>query len=144
MQACFCFDRTREAERRHEKIFTTIARDLADCDITMWGTLARAVHEDNEPTHTIDISRPWQELVVGPIGEASIAITAPVLLVIDALYESGDLNTREQILGLLSGKTDTPSSQPAEIPANVRIIIIPVHCKIFVILWMYRMPAISP
>ncbi|KAG2749803.1 WD40 repeat-like protein [Suillus brevipes Sb2] len=86
MQACFCFDRTRKFERRHEKIFTTIARDLADCDITMRGALACA------------------ELFVGPIGEASKAITAPVLLVIDALDESGDMNTRE-ILGLLSGNT---------------------------------------
>jgi hypothetical protein len=68
MQACFCFDRTREAERRHEKIFTTIARDLADCDITMRGALACAVHDDNELKHAIDISRQWQELFVGPIG----------------------------------------------------------------------------
>ncbi|KAG2738391.1 WD40 repeat-like protein, partial [Suillus brevipes Sb2] len=124
MRACFCFDRTREAERRHEKIFTTIARDLADCDFTMRGALARAVHDDNELKHTIDISRQWQELVVGPMREASKAITAPVQIVIDALDESGDANTREQILRLLSGKTDAPSSQPAELPANARIIII--------------------
>ncbi|KAG2747110.1 WD40 repeat-like protein [Suillus brevipes Sb2] len=124
MQACFCFDRTREAERRHEKIFTTIARDLADCDITMRGALARAVHDDNELKHTIDISRQWQKLVVGPVREASKAITAPVQIVIDALDESGDANTREHILRLLSGKTDVSSSQPAELPANVRIIII--------------------
>ncbi|KAG1743388.1 hypothetical protein EDB19DRAFT_557829 [Suillus lakei] len=61
MRACFCFDRTREAERRHEKIFTTIARDVADCDISMRGALARAVHDDNELKHTIDISRQWQD-----------------------------------------------------------------------------------
>jgi hypothetical protein len=85
-------------------MFTTIARDLADCDITMRGALACAVHDDNELKHAIDISRQWQELFVGPIGEASKAITAPVLLVIDALDESGDMNTRE-ILGLLSGNT---------------------------------------
>ncbi|KAG2737766.1 hypothetical protein P692DRAFT_20646110, partial [Suillus brevipes Sb2] len=124
MQACFCFDRTREAERRHEKIFTTISRDLADCDITMRGALARAVHDDNELKHTIDISRQWHELVIGPIKEASKAITAPVQIVIDALDESGDANTREQILGLLSRKTDAPSSQHSQLPANVRIIVI--------------------
>ncbi|KIK41433.1 hypothetical protein CY34DRAFT_13061 [Suillus luteus UH-Slu-Lm8-n1] len=124
MQACFCFDRTREAERRHEKIFTTIARDLADCDVTMRGALARAVRDDNELKHTVDVSRQWQELVVGPIREASKAITAPVQIVIDGLDESGNANTREQILGLLSRKTDAPSSQPAELPVNARIIII--------------------
>ncbi|KAG2753294.1 WD40 repeat-like protein [Suillus brevipes Sb2] len=124
MRACFCFDRTREAERRHEKIFTTIARDLADCDITMRGALARAVRDDNELKHTTDVSRQWQELVVGPMREASKAITAPVQIVIDALDESGDANTREHILDLLSQKTDASSSQPAELPANARIIII--------------------
>ncbi|KAG2141430.1 uncharacterized protein EDB93DRAFT_1252575 [Suillus bovinus] len=30
--SCYCFDRQREADRRHEKIFSTIARDLADRD----------------------------------------------------------------------------------------------------------------
>ncbi|KAG1880417.1 hypothetical protein C8R48DRAFT_795856 [Suillus tomentosus] len=30
--SCFCFDRHREADRRHKKIFPTIARDLADRD----------------------------------------------------------------------------------------------------------------
>jgi hypothetical protein len=124
MRACFCFDRTREAERRHEKIFTTIARDLADCDMTMRGALTHAVRDDNELKHTIDVSRQWQELVVGPMREASKATTAPVQIVIDALDESGDANTREQILRLLSRKTDAPSSQPAELPANARIIII--------------------
>ncbi|KAG2747646.1 hypothetical protein P692DRAFT_20736775, partial [Suillus brevipes Sb2] len=29
--SCFCFDRTRQADRRQDKIFTTIASDLADC-----------------------------------------------------------------------------------------------------------------
>jgi len=27
--SCFCFDRSRMAERRHEKVFGTIAKDLA-------------------------------------------------------------------------------------------------------------------
>ncbi|KIK37338.1 hypothetical protein CY34DRAFT_92913 [Suillus luteus UH-Slu-Lm8-n1] len=124
MRACFCFDHTREAKRHHEKIFTTIARDLADCDITVRRALARAVRDDNKLKHTIDVSRQWQELVVGPMREASKAITAPMQIIIDALDESGDAYTREHILDLLSQKTDTSSSQPAELPANARIIII--------------------
>ncbi|KAG2362066.1 hypothetical protein BDR07DRAFT_1074184 [Suillus spraguei] len=28
--SCYCFDRQREADRRHEKIFSTVAQDLAD------------------------------------------------------------------------------------------------------------------
>src|ERR1700692_4796052 len=41
--SCFCFDRHREADRRHEKIFSAIARDLADRDPGMKRALADAV-----------------------------------------------------------------------------------------------------
>jgi hypothetical protein len=30
--SCFCFDRTRQADRHQEKIFTTIANELVDCN----------------------------------------------------------------------------------------------------------------
>ncbi|KAG1722648.1 uncharacterized protein EDB91DRAFT_1082712, partial [Suillus paluster] len=60
--AFFCFDRTRGADFRHEKIFTTIARDLARCDPTVRRTLARAIHDRNELKDTTDIARQWQEL----------------------------------------------------------------------------------
>ena len=43
--AFFSFDRTREAERRHEKIFTTIARDLVDGDPIIRRALASVVRD---------------------------------------------------------------------------------------------------
>src|SRR6267154_5289216 len=33
--SCYCFDRTRAAQRRDQKVFTTIARDLSDRDEQM-------------------------------------------------------------------------------------------------------------
>ncbi|KAG2366970.1 hypothetical protein BDR07DRAFT_1273031, partial [Suillus spraguei] len=38
--SCYCFDQQREADRRHEKIFSTVARDLADHDPEMRRELA--------------------------------------------------------------------------------------------------------
>ena len=113
--AFFCFDRTREADRRHEKIFTTVARDLADRDPIMRRALAHAVR-DNEIRHTKDITRQWQELILGPVNIVSKDIPAPVLIIIDALDESGDTNSRQQILHLLA-------SQPTKLPANFRIVV---------------------
>src|SRR5882757_8359704 len=113
---CFCFDRTRVADRRHEKIFTTIARDLADCNPAVRRALADVVHDNNELRHSADITRQWRELLVGPIRVASTAIDAPVLIVIDALDESGDPESREQILRLLA-------SRLSDLPANFRVII---------------------
>ena len=56
-----------EAERHYEKIFTTIARDLADHDPMIWRTLASAVH-DNELRHAKDIARQWKNFILGPVG----------------------------------------------------------------------------
>ncbi|KAJ8592438.1 hypothetical protein M405DRAFT_787500, partial [Rhizopogon salebrosus TDB-379] len=84
--ACFCFDRTREAEQRYEKIFTTMAHDLADRDPIMRRALVSAAR-DNELRHTKDIARQWKKFILGPVDEASQAVDAPVLMVIDALDE---------------------------------------------------------
>jgi len=120
--ACFCFDRTREAERRHERIFTTMARDLADRDPIMRRTLARAVLGDNELRHTKDITRQWEKLIIGPV-DASQAIDAPVLMVIDALDESGDVRSREEILRMLAGKLNPFSSELTKPSTNLRILV---------------------
>jgi hypothetical protein len=120
--ACFCFDRTREAEQRHEKIFTTIARDLADRDPIMWRALASAAR-DNELRHTKDITRQWKKFILGPVGAASQAVDAPVLMVIDALDESGQARSREQILHMLAGNVDSFSSERMKLPANLRVLV---------------------
>jgi len=103
--ACSCFDCTQEAERHREKIFTTIARDLADRDPMIWRTLASAVH-DNELRHAKDIARQWKNFILGPVGAASQAVDIPILVVIDALDESGEARSREQILRMLAGNVD--------------------------------------
>jgi hypothetical protein len=58
--ACFCFDCTHGADHCHEKIFTMIACDLADCDPTMCRALVCTAHDHNELRHTTDIARQWQ------------------------------------------------------------------------------------
>jgi hypothetical protein len=120
--ACFCFDRTREAEQRHEKIFTTIARDLAGRDPIMWRALGSAAR-DNELRHTKDITRQWKKFILGPVDAASQAVDAPVLIVIDALDESGEARSREQILDMLAGNPDPFSSEPLKLPANLRVLV---------------------
>ncbi|KAG1792155.1 uncharacterized protein HD556DRAFT_1482212 [Suillus plorans] len=119
----FCFDRTRQADRRQDKIFTTIASDLADCNPILRRALAQAVRDHNGLKRTADIAKQWQELIVGPTKIASNAIAAPVLIVIDALDESGEANSREQILRLLAGKLNTSTSQLSDLPANFRILL---------------------
>lgn len=121
--SCFCFDRTREADRRHEKISTTIARDLADRDTIVRRALASAVRDDNELRHTKDVTKQWKELISGPVDAVSNVVDTPVLLVVDALDESGQEHTREQILRILSGTLDPFSSELINLPLNLRILV---------------------
>ncbi|KAG2066622.1 hypothetical protein BDR04DRAFT_1160067 [Suillus decipiens] len=97
--ACFCFDRT--ANRRHEKIVTTIARDLADGNLILRREIACVVHNDNELRHTQDIIRQWQKFIIEPIKRCS----------------------RIQILRLLANTPDASSSQPPKIPSCFRILV---------------------
>ncbi|KAG1792137.1 uncharacterized protein HD556DRAFT_1537001 [Suillus plorans] len=143
--SCFCFDRTRQADRRQDKIFTTIASELADCNPIVRRALAQAVRDHNGLKRTPDIAKQWQELIIGPTSIASKAIAAPVLIVIEALDESGEANSREQILRLLAGKLNTSTSQLSELQPTSASFSLPVPSKTFTTLCTLRhMFAISP
>src|ERR1700692_1433281 len=102
--SCYCFDHQRAADRRHEKIFSTIARDLADRDSEMRRALAEAVKDANSLKTTADIVQQWDKLLMKPLGKPSGSIIRPVAIVIDALDESGGAETRLRILQILAGK----------------------------------------
>jgi len=116
--AHFCFDHTREAERRHEKIFATIARDLADRNPIIRRTLANVIRDDNE-----HIMSQWKNFILAPVDAASRAIDEPILMVIDALDESGEARSREQILRILAGNVDPFSTELTKLPAHLRVLV---------------------
>lgn len=115
--SCFCFVRDRQAERRHEKLFTTIARDLADRDVRLKPLLADAIANDTSLRTTLDAVQQWQKLILEPVPKLSTVAVGNVVIVIDALDESGSETTREHILNILA------STQIAELPPNFRILI---------------------
>jgi hypothetical protein len=121
--SCFCFDHTRQADHCQEKIFTTIANELVDCNPIVRQALVQVVRDHNKLKCTADITKQWQELIVRLTSIASKAIAAPVLIVIEALDKSGEANSREQILRLLAGKLDASTSQLCELPANFHILL---------------------
>jgi len=85
-------------------------------------TLASAVRA-NEVRHTNDIARQWKNFILGPVGAASQAVDIPVLVVIDALDESGDARSREQILRMLAGNVDPFSTELTKLPTNLRVLV---------------------
>ncbi|KAG1813769.1 hypothetical protein DFJ58DRAFT_892070 [Suillus subalutaceus] len=122
--SCFCFDRHREADRRHEKIFSTIARDLADCDPGMKRALADAVKDANSLKNTTDIIQQWRKLLMQPLKKFSPSSVEPVLIMIRALDESGGVETRRNILHILASRLqDEGLPQITELPSNFRILV---------------------
>ncbi|KAG2338271.1 hypothetical protein BDR05DRAFT_848415, partial [Suillus weaverae] len=122
--SCYSFDRQREADRRHEKIFSTIARDLADRDPEMRQALADAVQTANSLKNTADITQQWQKLLIEPLKKSSGSTTEPIVIMIDALDESGGVETRNDLLRILAGKHQNPAvPKITDLPGNFRFIV---------------------
>ena len=114
--SCFCFTRFRYADRLHEKVFTTIARDLADRDLRLKPLLAEAVTRNHALKSTPDVLQQWEKFILEPLSKLKGPILGNVIIVIDALDESGSDATRTEILGILK-------EQAARLPPNFRILI---------------------
>jgi hypothetical protein len=120
--SCFCFDRTRIAQERNQRIFSTIARDLADQDKHMKTTLMDAIRGDTSLKNTMDILQQWKEMILKPAQRLSEEIVGPILIIIDALDESGTQESRKLLLRILAGKTPQ-ESHITKLPSQFRILV---------------------
>lgn len=116
--SCYCFDRHQKGDLRHQKIFSTIARDLADRHPQMRRALASAVQNNTALKNTADIVQQWDKLLMKPLASLSESV-GRVVIVIDALDESGGVDIRSNLLRILSGNLQGGF----EIPNNVRFIV---------------------
>ena len=116
--SCFCFNRTRHHEGLHVKLFTTIARHLADYDLRLRQTLAEVIATCYALRDTADMAEQWQKFILEPFFqlEGPLFRNGNVVVVIDALDESGAEVTRRDILRILAARD-------AKLPANVRIVL---------------------
>ncbi|KAG2150643.1 uncharacterized protein EDB93DRAFT_1327918 [Suillus bovinus] len=122
--SCFCFDRRSGADERHKKVFSTIARDLADRDPEIRRALANAVEHAKALKSTTDIIQQWRKLFMEPLKKFSGSSVGPVLIVIEALDESGGAETRRNLLRILAGTLEGEGlPQITELPSNFRILI---------------------
>ncbi|KAG2087911.1 uncharacterized protein F5147DRAFT_789725 [Suillus discolor] len=111
--SCYCFDQNEKD--RHKKVFTTIARNLADPD---------AVKNQTALKTTSDVVQQWQKLLIEPLGKLSESPVGPVVIVIDALDESGEVETRSNLLCILSSKLRDPTiTHIMKLPKNFQIIV---------------------
>ena len=114
--SCFCFTRVRQAEELHTKLFPTIARDLADHDLRLRTLLAEMIANNHSLKDTTDVAEQWEKFIVEPLSRLHGPSTGTVVVVIDALDESGAETTRAPFLEALTVCC-------AKLPANIRILL---------------------
>ena len=114
--SCFCFSRVRQHEQLHMKLFPTIARDLADRDIRLRPLLVEVTTNNHLLRDTVDVGAQWKKLILEPLSQLKGSPAGNVVVVIDALDESGVERTRATVLEVLA-------AYGAELPASIRILL---------------------
>ena len=114
--SCFCFI-GQQANYLHEKIFSTIAYDLADHVPGFRRFLNEVIVNNPALATTLDVVQQWEKFVVYPISKVSARMIGRVIIVIDGLDESGNESSRNYILNILT------SVKAARLPANFHILI---------------------
>ena len=138
--SCFCFTRVRQHEGLHMKLFPTVARDLADRDLRLRLLLAEVIANKPSLRDTKDIGEQWQKFIFEPLSQLEGSSSGNVVVVIDALDESGAEQTRSTVLEVLAGY-DT------KLPANLRILLtsrpLPDIREVLSVAWHVRVRSID-
>lgn len=112
----YAFDSASETTRNPENLFRTIAHNLCSLDPEWRHSLWNVVNNKPALRTTHSIPDQFTNFLLNPIEESNISLVGPIVIIIDALDESGDGDGRKHILAIL-GETIV------ELPSNFRIII---------------------
>src|SRR5258708_14562904 len=115
LTSSFIFLRKDQSKREAYHLFTTLARDLADRYPSFKTALGRVV-KDNSALRvgTRDYDTLFQSLILEPLKD--LHIIGPILVVIDALDESGDATGRRGLHTFLAKNL-------IRLPSNFRVLI---------------------
>ncbi|KAG6374160.1 hypothetical protein JVT61DRAFT_4810 [Boletus reticuloceps] len=111
----YCFARS-NASRNPENLFGTIARDLSDLDPQYKSVFCGIVKENRALRASTSPSRQLEKLIIEP--SQHLRTIGPLVIVIDALDESGDSAGRRQLLQALSTQIANNN-----LPTNLRFLI---------------------
>src|SRR6266550_3189259 len=115
LTSSFIFLRREQSERKAYHLFTTLARDLADRYLSFKIALGKAVKDDTAlRVGTRDYDTLFESLILEPLKD--LHITGPILVVIDALDESGDTTSGTGLHAFLAKNFK-------RLPSNFRVVI---------------------
>ena len=112
----YCFASADVANRNPKNLFSTIARDLSDHDPQYKSALWQVVKDDRALRTSQSPMEQFKKLIIEP--SKHIHGIGPLVIVIDALDESGDQASRRQLLLALSKHI----AQSA-LPTNLRFLL---------------------
>jgi hypothetical protein len=115
LTSSFIFSRREQSERKAYHLFTTLARDLADRYPSFKIALGKVV-KDNTALRggTRDYVTLFESLILEPLKD--LHIVGPILVVIDAIDESGDTTSRTGLHAFLAKNL-------IRLPSNFRVVI---------------------
>ena len=96
----YCFLRSDVVKRNPQNVFSTISRDLSDHDPEFKSALWKVVKDNRALRTSVSPSEQVKQLIIGP--SKNIDSIGPLIVVVDAIDESGEKGDRQQLLDVLS------------------------------------------
>ncbi|KDR65874.1 hypothetical protein GALMADRAFT_232848 [Galerina marginata CBS 339.88] len=110
----FCFDSKKLATRGPNVVLPTIIGDVALRDPLITKALVDITKNDRSLRHTESLHEQFEKLVLKPV--RTLSTTGPIVVVIDALDQSGDTDSRRDLLELLATRLQ-------ELPQSFRFFL---------------------
>jgi predicted AAA+ superfamily ATPase len=115
LTSSFIFIRREQSVRKAYHLFTTLARDLADRYPSFKIALGKVIKDNTDlRVGTRDYDTLFESLILEPLKD--LHIVGPILVVIDALDESGDTTSRFGLHAFLAKNL-------IRLPSNFRVVI---------------------
>lgn len=108
------FERADQAQRHCGNLLGTIARDIANLDAQWKSALCEVIKSNDSLRQTKSISRQMESFILQP--GKSLNTIGPIVVVIDALDESGVVSARRDLLRILA-------QNATKLPSNFRVLI---------------------
>jgi DNA polymerase III delta prime subunit len=112
----FTFLRKEGSKHDAYQLFTTLARDLSDHHSTFKLALGRVVKDNSSLRSSRDYRTLFERLLLEPLRNLNEPLPGPVLIVIDALDESGDSIGRNGLHTFLAQRL-------VDLPSSLRILV---------------------
>ena len=112
----YCFIRSDIVKRHPQNVFSTISHNLSDHDPQFKSTLWRVVKDNQALQTSVSLLEQVEQLIIAP--SKNIDSIGPMIIVVDAVNESGKKGDCRQLLDVLSQQFTE-----RKFPANLRFLI---------------------